>query len=300
MVAFLFPGQGAQHPGMAGDFYAASAGVRKLFEEASQILGTDMKKLIDESDAETLKRTDVAQPALTLANLAAAEFLAGRGVLPGAVAGHSLGEYAALVVSGVISRQTCFLLVKARGAAMQKAAERCEEGSGMAAVLGLPPADVERLVSEWTAAGLEGLYAANLNSPRQTVVSGTARALAEAEGRFKEAGARRVVRLQVAGPFHSPLMRAAADEFSETLAGADFADPSVPFFSNVSGAAVTSGAEIKALAARHIIAPVRWTDEEAALAALAPEAVTETGPGAVLAGLWKDFGSAIPLRPLNQ
>jgi [acyl-carrier-protein] S-malonyltransferase len=164
----------------------------------------------------------------------------------------------------------------------------------MAAVLGLSPEQVESLLAEWTAAGLEGLYAANFNAPKQVVVAGTAAALAEAETRFKEAGARRVVRLSVAGPFHSPLVREAAQEFAPVLESISFSDPKFPLFSNVTGARVSSGAEAKALALRHMTEPVRWTTEEAALGAMAPTALLELGPGKVLQGLWKDSGSAVP------
>jgi [acyl-carrier-protein] S-malonyltransferase len=164
----------------------------------------------------------------------------------------------------------------------------------MAAVIGLPPEKVESLVTEWTAAGLTGLYSANLNSPRQTVVSGTQSALQEAETRFKEAGAKRCILLAVAGPFHSPLMQSAADRFEKTLTGVTFADPVIPFFSNVTGKQETSGAELKKLAAKQITSAVRWTDIETGIAALNVNAVLEPGPGKTLCGLWKDTGSVIP------
>ena len=164
----------------------------------------------------------------------------------------------------------------------------------MAAVLGLPSETVEELVREWKVGGLEGLFAANFNSPRQTVVAGTAAALAEAETRFKAAGAKRVIRLQVAGPFHSPLVAEAAHEFAPLLDTVSFADPVLPLFSNVSGGPVASGAEAKRLALRQITEPVRWVAEEAALAAVEAAAVLEVGPGKVLSGLWKDSGSDRP------
>jgi [acyl-carrier-protein] S-malonyltransferase len=152
-------------------------------------------------------------------------------------------------------------------------------------------------VAEWTAAGLAGLHAANYNSPNQVVVAGTAAALAEAETRFKEAGAKRVIRLKVAGPFHSPLVADAAEEFAAVLQSASFADPALPLFSNVTGARISSGEEARKLALRQITEPVRWTAEETAIAALAPAAVLEVGPGKVLQGLWKDSGSAVACLP---
>jgi [acyl-carrier-protein] S-malonyltransferase len=296
--AFLFPGQGAQYQGMALDlFEAGGAAVRDLFNLASEAVGRDMKALLAEADGETLKRSDIAQPAITLANLAAARFLEEQGIRPVAAAGFSLGEYAALASAGVIGEAECFRLVKLRGAAMQEVSDRLNAGGrppGMAAVLGLPAEKVEALIAEWRAAGLEDLYEANFNSRTQVAVSGTAAALDEAERRFKEAGARRVLRLQVAGPFHSPLMAAAAELFAPALEAASFRDPAIPLFSNVSGARVSTGAEAKALALRQITEPVRWTAVENALAALGPGAVLETGPGKVLQGLWKDAETGIP------
>jgi [acyl-carrier-protein] S-malonyltransferase len=304
-IFFLFPGQGAQYPGMALDFLAAgSPGVKKLFALASETLGKNMETLLRDADAETLKRTDVSQPAVTLANLAAAAYLAERGIRPAGCAGFSLGEYAALAVSGVIGEEDCFRLVKARGEAMQAAVDRAAAETagagiatpaGMAAVIGLAPEQAEALIAQWTAGGLEGLYPANINSPRQLVVSGTAAALAEAETRFKEAGARRFIRLQVAGPFHSPLIADAAERFRPVLEAVVFADPAIPFYSNVTGKAVSSGEEAKALALRQITEPVRWIDEERSIMeAGGIQALLECGPGKVLQGLWRDFGGDIP------
>ncbi|MDR1909583.1 MAG: ACP S-malonyltransferase [Spirochaetaceae bacterium] len=293
---FLFPGQGAQYPGMALDLLATgSAGVRELFALASEALGADAEKALAESSAETLKRSDLAQPLITLANLAAAAFLRERGLEPAACAGHSLGEYAALACAGMLGAGDCLRLVTLRGRAMQEASERLGAGPdapGMAAVLGLPPEEVEALLARW---GIEGLYAANYNSPKQVVISGTAPALAAAELKFRESGARRVLRLQVSGPFHSPLMAEAAAAFAPAVEAAAFADPRIPCCSNVSGGVIGSGEEARRLALRQITEPVRWTAEEAALAALSgAEAALEAGPGSVLRGLWKDTGSAVP------
>ncbi|MDR2101621.1 MAG: ACP S-malonyltransferase [Treponema sp.] len=300
-IYFLFPGQGAQYPGMALDLWEDSAAVKKLFETASDHTGQDMKALLREAGGETLKRTDVSQPAVTLANLAAAVYLEERGIHPGGCAGFSLGEYAALVTAGVIGAEDCFRLVKARGEAMQAAVDRIRkespggEAPGMAAVIGLEPERVLALIAEWTAAGLADLYPANINSPRQLAVAGTAAALAVAEEKFKAAGARRFIRLQVAGPFHSPLIAGAAEVFAQTLAAVPFGDPRIPLYSNVSGGPVSTGAEAKGFALAQISAPVRWVEEERSInRPEGPEAVLETGPGKVLQGLWKDSGSEIP------
>jgi [acyl-carrier-protein] S-malonyltransferase len=306
-VVYLFPGQGAQYQGMALDFLASgSAAVKKLFEQASVAFGKDAEALLRDSDADTLKRTDVSQPTVTLANLAAAAFLAEQGYGAAACAGFSLGEYAALVCAGVISAEDCFRLVKVRGEAMQKNADRLREAAGgdasaapgMAAIVGLPPEQVESLIAQWSAAGLKDLYAANINSPKQLAVSGTAAALTEAETRFKEAGARRVIRLQVAGPFHSPLLSEVTEVFGPVLEGVTFNDPKLPLYSNVTGKQIASGAEAKKLALMQITSPVRWVYEESAITAASGaaaggfEACLEVGPGKVLQGLWKDLASA--------
>ena len=293
---FLFPGQGAQYPGMGLDLLE-SPRVKALFNQASEIIGRDMADLIGNSDAETLKRTDVSQPTITLVNLAALAYLAETGIKPSGAAGFSLGEYSALAAAGIISEEDCLFLVTQRGKAMQAAIDRIPAGSsapGMAAVIGLAPEQVENLIREWEKAGLAELNAANFNSHKQVVVSGSAAALEEAGKRFKEAGAKRFLRLQVAGPYHSPFMKSAAEKFDACLDKVEFKDPAIPFFSNVTGKQVQSGTEAKALARRHILEGVRWTDEEAAIAGLQPELLLEAGPGTVLAGLWKDTGSSIP------
>jgi len=297
---FVFPAQGAQYPGMAVDFFRQGGErVKRLFSLASEIQGRDMAGLISNSSSEYLKRTDVSQPTITLANLAAAEYLAEKGITPSGCAGFSLGEYAALASAGVISEEDCLSLVTHRGNAMQAAIDRIQGGNeanapGMAAVVGLSPENVEALIAEWRNAGLTGLYAANFNSSKQVAVSGSAAALAEAEKRFKEAGARRFMRLAVAGPYHSPFMKEAADAFAPYLEKVHFNDPKIPIFSNVTGKQVLSGAEAKALAVKQIVEPVRWTDEEALMAKFEPKELLETGPGKVLQGLWKDLGNSIP------
>ncbi len=313
-IAFLFPGQGCQYPRMALDLYDSSQKVRDLFDLASNSSGIDLLELIREGDAERLKRSDLSQPALTLASLAAAAALNERGIQPCLCAGFSLGEYPALALSGVLDLKSVFRLVTVRGRAMQAAADRLRAKSGgtlaspnktslsspgsdepgMAALIGLQPETVESLITQWKDEGLDGLYAANYNSPSQTVVAGTAAALEAAESRFKAAGARRFIRLKVAGPFHTPLMAEAAETFAREAAACTFSDPSIPLFSNVTGALVSSGEEARKLARRQIMEAVRWTEEEASIANKRPDLVLEVGPGRVLQGLWKDSGSAIP------
>ena len=297
-TVFLFPGQGAQFPGMALDLLESGGQrIKSLFSLASDIAGYDMAAFLAKAGAEELKKTDVSQPLITLANLAAAAYASEKGIRPLSCAGFSLGEYAALACAGIISEEECFFLVTRRGLAMQAAINRiAQNGSspGMAAVIGLDPSKVESLIAEWKSHGLLDLYAANINSPKQVAVSGSAEALEEAEKCFKEAGAKRFLRLQVAGPFHSIFMREAAEAFAPELEKVKFSDPVIPIFSNVTGKQIKNGTEAKALALRQITESVRWTDIEAAIAELEPKVLLETGPGKVLQGLWKDTGSVIP------
>ena len=310
---FLFPGQGAQYSGMALDLMDASSAfsggtrVKRLFSLASEITGKDMAVVLGNSGPEILKRTDVSQPVITLANLAAAAYLSEKGIKPAGCAGFSLGEYAALAVAGVISEEDCFHLVTQRGKAMQAAVDQMEASGnaagrtnvpGMAAVMGLAPEKVEALIAEWKAQdnpGIRDLYAANINSPKQTAVAGTAGALANAEPLFIAAGARRYLRLQVNCPFHTPLLTGAAEEFRPFLEKVSFRDPQIPLYSNVSGKLVPSGEEAKKLALAQITSAVRWFYEEKAIdAAGGIDCLLETGPGSVLQGLWKDSGSTLP------
>ncbi len=312
---------------MGMDLYEADIpGVRELFGIASDILGRDIRDLLT-ADADTLKRTDISQVAITVASLAAVRALKAKGITPSACAGFSLGEYPALAVSGVISEADAIRLTIERGRIMQEvadgitaeavlAAKKAAGGAeldadalsaacpGMAAVMGLSPEKVDETIASLGggSAGKIKLYGANYNSPLQTVVSGTAEALGLAEGAFKAAGARRALRLKVAGPFHSPLMAAAGERFSKTLDAVSFSDPAIPLFSNVTGARVAGGAEAKRCAVLHISNPVRWTDEEAAIASLfasegAGLTLVEVGPGKVLSGLWADSKLAGSAKP---
>ena len=309
---FLFPGQGAQFTGMGIDLYEADsdgkAGVRELFEMASGILGKDIRDLLN-ADGDTLKRTDISQVAITVASLAACRTLASRGIKPSACAGFSLGEYPALAVSGVITEAEAIRLTIERGQIMQEVADEIAASAkaeasgaeaeaalpGMSAIIGLSPAQVDDVIASLGGgtAGKIKLYGANYNSPLQTVISGTADALTAAEAAFKAAGARRALRLKVAGPFHSPLMAKAGERFAAVLDAVVFKDPAIPLFSNVTGKRVSLGAEAKTCAVAHISNPVRWTEEEATIAASfvnanEEPALVEVGPGRVLSGLWAD------------
>src|SRR5574344_1938455 len=305
--AFLFPGQGAQVPGMIKDICDAYPEARAVVDQVTKITGVDMPKLLWESDAATLSRSDNSQLAITTASLAVMAVLKTKGIVPSAAMGFSLGEFPALYAAGVLSFEDVIRVVRERGKIMQAvceeiAAANAGHAPGMSAIIGLTPDKVKEI-----AGGIKDAYAANMNSVKQTVVSGTFDALTEVEKKATEAGARRAIRLAVAGPFHSPLMQKAADNFEKALESVPFADPSITLFSNVTGKQVTAGEEAKKSAVLHLTHPVLWTDEEDKLGGIingdsANEwTVLEVGPGKVLSGLWRDspYGEAHGSTPVN-
>lgn len=304
--AFLFPGQGAQAQGMIKDICETFPEAQKVIDDVSAVAGKDVAKLLWSTPQEELNRSDNSQLAITAASLAIMAALKSKGIEPSAAMGFSLGEFPALYAAGILSFEDVIKIVCKRGAIMQEVCEKIakeNEGNapGMSAVLGLPPEKVEEIAD-----GIEGAFAANLNSVKQTVISGTAEGLLKAEQAAKEAGARRVVRLAVAGPFHCPLMQRAADAFKVALEPYTFSDPKIPLFSNVTGKKVTKGAPAKESAVDHLTHPVRWTDEEKVLADLIKEdggewAVLEVGPGKVLTGLWgqTEYGAENPAVAVN-
>ncbi|WP_277300111.1 ACP S-malonyltransferase [Treponema succinifaciens] len=305
--AFLFPGQGAQAPGMVKDVAESFSSAKKVIDDVSSIVNLDMAKLLWESDAAELSRSDNSQIAITAASLALMAALKDKNIEPSAAMGFSLGEFPALYAAGVLSFEDVVKVVRKRGLIMQKVCEEIaakNEGHapGMTAVLGLPPEKVKEIAS-----GIKDAYAANMNSVKQTVVSGTFDALAAVEKAASEAGARRAVRLKVAGPFHSPLMQDAAVEFEKAIADVNFNDPKIKLFSNVTGKECVSGEEAKKSAVLHLTNPVLWTDEEDCLASVMKAdgfdkwAALEVGPGKVLSGLWgnTDYNASIAVLPVN-
>ena len=305
--AFLFPGQGAQAPGMVKDVAESFSSAKKVIDDVSSIVNLDMAKLLWESDAAELSRSDNSQIAITAASLALMAALKDKNIEPSAAMGFSLGEFPALYAAGVLSFEDVVKVVRQRGLIMQKVCEEIaakNEGHtpGMTAVLGLPPEKVKEIAS-----GIKDAYAANMNSVKQTVVSGTFDALAAVEKAASEAGARRAVRLKVAGPFHSPLMQDAAVEFEKAIADVNFNDPKIKLFSNVTGKECVSGEEAKKSAVLHLTNPVLWTDEEDCLASVMKAdgfdkwAALEVGPGKVLSGLWgnTDYNASIAVLPVN-
>ena len=305
--AFLFPGQGAQAPGMVKDVAESFSSAKKVIDDVSSIVNLDMAKLLWESDAAELSRSDNSQIAITAASLALMAALKDKNIEPSAAMGFSLGEFPALYAAGVLSFEDVVKVVRQRGLIMQKVCEEIaakNEGHapGMTAVLGLSPEKVKEIAS-----GIKDAYAANMNSVKQTVVSGTFDALAAVEKAASEAGARRAVRLKVAGPFHSPLMQDAAVEFEKAIADVKFNDPKIKLFSNVTGKECVSGEEAKKSAVLHLTNPVLWTDEEDCLASVMKAdgfdkwAALEVGPGKVLSGLWgnTDYNASISVLPVN-
>ena len=299
--AFLFPGQGAQAPGMIKDIAEHFSSANDVLEQVSSIIQSDIKKLLWESSQEELNRSDNSQIAITAASIAKE-----RGIEPSAAMGFSLGEFPALYAAGVLSFTDVITVVRERGRIMQSvceeiARENAGNAPGMSAILGLAPQKVKDIVST-----IPNAYAANMNSEKQTVISGTAEALSAAEKALTEAGAKRAIRLKVAGPFHSPLMQKAAASFEKVLEGTTFSQPKIPLFSNVSGARATSAQEIKENALLHLTHPVQWTSEEKVLEQTIKESgdewqVLEVGPGKVLTGLWgqTEFGATLPSLPVN-
>jgi [acyl-carrier-protein] S-malonyltransferase len=286
-TAFLFPGQGAQAVGMAAALCEALPAARELFARASGILGYDLLAVCAGGPAEKLNATDVSQPAIFVASLAALEQLKASepDALAGvtATAGLSLGEYTALAFAGALSFDDGVRLVQARGRAMQDAAVATP--SGMVSVLGMEVPDVEQLVSE--SRGAEALEVANLLCPGNTVVSGALPALDRFEHLCAAKGGIRTVRLAVAGAFHTALMRPADEKLAEALAGVTLTAPRVPVWSNVDAQPHTDPTEIRALLVKQVLSPVRWEDTLRGLLGAGVERFYEVGPGRVLAGLLK-------------
>ena len=285
---FLFPGQGSQAPGMARDLYDRFDAVKELFALADDACGRDMKALLFDSDAEALKETENAQPAIVLASLAARQALQAAGIESAGAAGHSLGEYSAMVDGGVLTTYDALKAVAARGAFMAASAEKiiAEKGAiGMAAVVGISPEAVAQALE-----GLDDVWSANENSPVQVAIGGTLAGIAGAEEALKAAGARRIIPLKVSSPFHTPLMAAPAADMEGFLADIPFADPVKNVWSNVKAEPVASGDEARKLLVEQVTHPVRWLDLMASIAGTSPGSLYEVGPGTVLAGLWAKSG----------
>jgi [acyl-carrier-protein] S-malonyltransferase len=287
MKAYVFPGQGAQFSGMGKDLYDNSALAKELFEKANEVVGFDIMKIMFEGTDEELKQTKVTQPAVFLHSTILAACL-GESFHPDMVAGHSLGEFSALVANKTLKFEDALKLVYQRALAMQKACE--VEPSTMAAILGLEDAVVEEIC-----AGIDGVVvAANYNCPGQLVISGAVPAVEEACVKLTEAGAKRAMMLQVGGAFHSPLMEPAREELAAAIEATEFSQPICPVYQNVTASAISDPAEIKKNLVAQLTAPVRWTQTMNQIIADGATEVIEVGPGKVLQGLFKKVDRAFP------
>ncbi|MFC4739116.1 ACP S-malonyltransferase [Flavobacterium ponti] len=278
MKAYVFPGQGAQFTGMGKDLYENSALAKELFEKANEILGFRITDIMFEGTAEELKETKVTQPAVFLHSVILAKTL-GIDFKPEMVAGHSLGEFSALVANGALSFEDGLKLVSQRALAMQKACEI--KPSTMAAVLNLDDKIVEDIC-----ASIDGIVvAANYNCPGQLVISGEYKAVEEACEKMKEAGAKRALILPVGGAFHSPMMEPAREELAAAIEATTFSTPICPVYQNVTANAVSDAEEIKKNLIIQLTAPVKWTQSVNQMIADGAKSFTEVGPGKVLVGL---------------
>jgi [acyl-carrier-protein] S-malonyltransferase len=276
--AYVFPGQGSQAVGMGKDIYDNVPEAKELFEKANEILGFRITDIMFEGTAEDLKQTKVTQPAVFLHSVILAKAI---GVKPDGVAGHSLGEFSALVIVGALSFEDGLKLVSKRAMAMQKCCE--QQPGGMAAILAMEDEKVEQICSQ-----VDGVVvAANYNCPGQLVISGADEAVDAACAQLKEAGAKRALRLPVGGAFHSPLMEPARAELARAIEEVEFHSPVCPIYQNVDALPHTDAAEIKANLIAQLTAPVRWTQIVKNMIADGVGGFTELGPGNVLQGLIK-------------
>ena len=287
MKAYVFPGQGSQFPGMAQDLFNSSETAKKMLERANDILGFRITDIMFSGTEEDLKQTRVTQPAIFLHSVALASCL-GDSFQPGMVAGHSLGEFSALVANKTLAFEDALRLVYARAMAMQKACE--QNPSTMAAILGLEDDVVERICSET----LGVVVAANYNCPGQLVISGENAAIDAACAALTAAGAKRALKLQVGGAFHSPLMEPARVELEAAIHATHFSTPICPVYQNVTASAVSDPEQIKLNLVKQLTAPVRWTQTMQQMLADGCTEVIEVGPGKVLQGLFKKVSRELP------
>ena len=283
--AFLFAGQGAQKLGMASDLYAAYPVVKETFDTASRILGYDLRELID-SEEEKLNQTRYTQPAILTTSIAIYRLLAENGIKPDIVAGLSLGEYSALVAAGALSFEVAVALVAKRGEFMETA------GSGkMVAVMNTDPSLIEEICQQASEKGV--VTPANYNTPAQIVIGGEVEAVDYAVELLKEAGAKRLIPLNVSGPFHTALLKSASEKLAVELEKVSFNDFSLPLVGNTE-ATIMNLEDVKALLARQVMEPVRFYDSIATIQEFGIDEVIEIGPGKVLSGFLKKIDKNLP------
>ncbi|MBM7564574.1 ACP S-malonyltransferase [Paenibacillus sacheonensis] len=296
-TAFVFPGQGAQAVGMGQDIYEAFPASRAIIDAADEALGFKLSDIIFQGPEDVLKQTVNTQPALLTVSMAYMEALRESGLTADYVAGHSLGEYSALVAAGSLSFQDAVRTVRSRGEFMEQAVP---SGQGaMAAVLG---AEREALAALCASASADAgaVELANVNCPGQIVVSGTAAGVQAIVERGKEAGAKRVIPLEVSGPFHSSLMKPAADRLKDVLAAVNMQDASIPVIANVTAKPVTESGEIRKLLEEQVYSPVLWEDSVRYLVEQGVDTFVEIGSGTVLAGLIKKIDKSVKVVSINS
>lgn len=296
-IAFVFPGQGSQAVGMGRDVYEANAAAKQVFEQADEALGFKLTEIIFDGSEDLLKITYNTQPALLTTSIALLEAFKEKGVAPDYVAGHSLGEYSALVAAGVLGFADAVRTVRARGQFMEKAVPG---GKGaMAAVLGADRNALAELCAK-VSAETGSVELANVNSPGQIVVSGSKEGVQKIVELGKEIGAKRVIPLEVSGPFHSSLMKPAAEQLAEVLAGVSVSPAQVPVVANVTAQPVTEPERIRELLVEQVYSPVLWEDSIGWLIGQGVDTFVEIGSGSVLAGLIKKIDRNVKVVSVNS
>lgn len=293
--AFIFPGQASQYVGMGKDIYEKYDQARRFFDIANEIMEMDLKEICFEGPEETLKQTYITQPAIFVHSVAIFEILRDKSFLPSAVAGHSLGEYSALVAAESLRFEDGLRLVKERGRLMYEAGKN--QPGTMAAIIGLSPEQVGDMCAELSTSGI--VQPANFNSPGQIAISGEVEVIRTAIEKAKELGAKKAVELVVSGAFHSPLMQAAQEGLQSALEEAEFNDAKVPLYSNVEATAVRDSAKIRQLLIQQLTQPVLWQNIIENMIADGFETFYELGPGKVLKGLQKRINRQVPCTEIG-
>lgn len=292
----LFPGQASQYVGMGKDYYDAFAEAREIYKSANRTLGFDITELSFSGDLDELTKTHNAQPAILIHSLAVLHALLARGYEPSIVAGHSLGEFSALVAAGYFKPMDALLIVRKRGELMYEAG--LERPGTMAAIIGLEEGKVEEVVQQASRSGV--VVIANYNSPGQLAVSGDVDAVMSAMEIAKEMGAKRAIQLQVSGAFHSPLMKTTSNTLINYIKKFDTGRLRLPWIANVTGEQVSNNETVIDLLARQLSSPVRWVRSMQTLGAATTDPVYEVGPGKVLTGLMKRNERGIEVQPLTD